>query len=216
MRIRRHVVGLVIGVFLLLSLAGCGARDAAGTGLPDESSERKEPDLPEVTWVLIGTFRLEETELAVSSEQASELLPLWKAYRALSDSDSAAPEEREALVRQIRRTMDDEQMAAVDAMALGQGDLAAVMEQQGLTLRRQGGEEPDGEAVQSGARGGFEGAPGGMGGGFPGGGGPGEGAWGSGELPAEAQTRVAERVSAGPMVNPGLIEALIALLEAKQ
>jgi hypothetical protein len=46
----------------------------------------------------MGTLQLEGTEFAVTVQQSSELLILWKAYRSLIESDTAAQEELQALL----------------------------------------------------------------------------------------------------------------------
>ena len=52
-----------------------------------------------------GTLLLEDTEHAVDAGQAAELLPLWKAARSLSESETVAEAELEAVFHQIEDTM---------------------------------------------------------------------------------------------------------------
>lgn len=44
--------------------------------------------------VAIGTLKLDETENAVTAEQAQELVPLWETLQVLSESDTAAQQEQ--------------------------------------------------------------------------------------------------------------------------
>lgn len=83
--------------------------------------------------LILGTFLLEETDLAVDSEQASDLLPLWKAVRSLGESDTAAAEENEALIDQIQETMIPEQLEAITTMEISREDMTALMEELGVT-----------------------------------------------------------------------------------
>ena len=58
--------------------------------------------LSTATQLLVGTFKLEGTDLAVTADQAKQLLPLWQTLQALSTSNTAATEEINAVVDQIR------------------------------------------------------------------------------------------------------------------
>ena len=66
--------------------------------------------------LLLGTFSLEDGDQAVSAEQAAQLLPLWKAMKSLSSSDTTSQDEINALIKQIEESMTEEQMTAIDAM----------------------------------------------------------------------------------------------------
>ena len=53
--------------------------------------------------MVVGTFKLEGTDNAVTADQAAKLLPLWQVYKDLSASTSAAQEEVDALAEQIQK-----------------------------------------------------------------------------------------------------------------
>jgi hypothetical protein len=124
----------------------------------------------------LGTVRLEETEWAVSEAQAAELLPLWRALQSLSNSDTTAAAELEAVVDQIQETMTPEQVEAIAAMALTTETLTALMESGELGPPGMGPNMMvmEGEGGPAGASFSVEGPAGGFaGGGPPGGGGGG-------------------------------------------
>ena len=93
--------GIVIGIALMLALAGC-----AGTGAPaapaDYSSAALpasyENALPASTQLALGILRLEGAPQAVTPAQAKTLLPLWQAFQgsALQNQD-----EQNAVLKQI-------------------------------------------------------------------------------------------------------------------
>ncbi len=192
--------------------------------------------LPEMTMLVVGTFRLEGTDQAVTTEQAKQLALLWRGYRTLISSDSVAPQELAGVEKQLREAMTADQLKAIDAMNLTAQDVMAVMSEQGVQAGAAGSTELSeeeqariqmlrqaGNAGRSGGQGGFGqgggmpggGMPGGMppSGGFPGGGAPG-GEMGAG--PA-AQGEGAGGAPGGPgmMVSSALLDKLIAMLEAK-
>ena len=107
----------------------------------------------------LGTIELDDTILAVSEEQAAELLILWQAYQSLSNSDIAAAAEVAAVLKQIQDTLTADQIAAISEMKLTAERMTALIEEGVLALGRGG----------FGSRGGDDGE----GGGFPGEGVPG-------------------------------------------
>ena len=70
----------------------------------------------------------------MTAEQAAELLPLWQTMQVLSDSDTAADQEKEALITQIQETMTAEQMQAITDMNLTRQDMFAIMQEQGMAM----------------------------------------------------------------------------------
>jgi len=175
--------------------------------------------LPEATQLLIGTLKLEDTDQAVTAKQAVELLPLWQTMKVISESDTAAQQETEALITQIQETMTTEQRQAITDMNLTREDMLSIMQEQGLAL---GGGPAGGQNTnpQGGnPNGGFPGgAPpqGGFPGGGPGGGGPGGGGQGSGLTQDQIATAQASRQQGGGSLVPSmLINALIEHLQEK-
>lgn len=205
---------MVIGMslMLVLALAGCGAThlssDTSGQGAHEtvRLDDSHADALPVVVQLVIGTFELEGSELAVDAEQAGELLPLWKAARSLAASDTAAEQEVAAVVDQIQETMGPEQVSAIADMALKRANMLTVMEEIGIQFG-------DGGAGREGTGGGQrEGFPGG---GLPGGGFPGSGAPGQEISPEMRATMEARRASGEMRLPPAMFDALIKLLEEK-
>ena len=175
--------------------------------------------MPVQSQLILGTFLLEETELAVDAQQASELLPLWKAVRSLSESDTAAAEEIEAVINQIQETMTSEQLETISTMEISREGMTALMEDLGITSGFVGGQGNDGEFEPS------EDFPRRLSeGGFPEGGfagrGEGPGVGGLGDLsPEQIATMEALREErggrAGMFGSQFLLDPLIELLESK-
>ncbi len=82
----------------------------------------------------LGTIQLEDSDLAVSKEQANALLPLWQALLALESSDTTATEELTAVQNQIILGMNDNQLAAIGAMQITNMDLTTFYTDQGLVV----------------------------------------------------------------------------------
>jgi hypothetical protein len=126
----------------------------------------------------LGTIKLDDTSLAVSEEQAAELLILWQAYQSLNNSDIAASAEVMAVLNQIQDTMTAGQIAAISEMKLTADSMTALIEEGELVFGRggfgsRGGDGGDGGGFPGGAfPGGIPGQRpgGGPGGGLPGGG----------------------------------------------
>ena len=214
-------LGLVIGILLLVAvLAGCSqtedqsiAGQDSGANESSNTNDELEFELPDNFQLMIGIFGLEETELAVTRDQASELVPLWKAFRSLSTSDNVAAEELGAILRQIQDSMTLDQLQAITEMDLSQENI--------LELTRELGIIPEGGA-QFGRGGDFPNGAGGDGfGAGPGdafgGGGPGGGFGGNFDPEAIATLR-AERGGGdrfGNRAGAFLLDPLIELLELR-
>lgn len=186
--------------------------------------------------LLLGTFSLEGSDQAVSTEQAAQLLPLWKAMKSLSSSDTTSQDEINALIKQIEESMTKEQMTAIDAMNLDNQSMMDIMQGLGITmgpgnlngtpasaeqaatlqaLRQSGGGEGGfipGGGPGGGGGGGFNPGDGPGGGGFPGGVPPDAAAGQNGGL---RSTSTVGRRAGMSMLNPMLLEELIKLLQER-
>lgn len=201
----------VIGLFILvLMLAACGGTDEAATQetvveetavemMVDEETMDEETAVSSSTntrlqanyadalnvqsQLAVGTLKLEESPQAVNETQAAALLPLWRAYQSLSQSDITADVEIEALLNQIQGKMTAAQLEAISALALTDEDVAAMLADGSLVGGLRGG----GDRQGAGEAGGFPG-----GGGLPGGR-PGGGPGGGGDVGAVDQDAIATR-----------------------
>lgn len=192
------------------------AEDGAAEGpAPDDSEGEADPaiDLESqdlAARLVVLTYYLEGTDLQVSPEQAGALLPLWKAVRAISDSDTAAAEELYAVYRQIAGEMTDEQLAQLENAYTDQTDVQALMQELGVEP-----ENPNGTGDRTGTGGPGSGTGGGPGGGV--GNGTGEGS-GMELTPEQQATLQAERQAlAGRGIGQAanMLEPLIELLETR-
>jgi hypothetical protein len=205
---------LTLSMILILTLTACGSASYSANPASGPQGNSAAGELPATTQLIIGTFKLEDTKQAVTAEQAAELLPLWQTMQALSTSDSAADQEKEALITQIQETMSAEQMQAITDMNLTREDMMSVMQEQGMAM----GGGPAGQNTNS-----QNGNTNGGGGFRPGGdefqGGPppgGPGGGGSGLTPDQIATAQASRQQrSGDFLPPMLINALIQYLQEK-
>lgn len=181
-------------------------------------------EMPQAMTLALVTFKLEETAYPVDAEQAAEMLVLWKAARSLSENDTTAEQELDAVVNQIQDVFSSNQQAQIEQMDLSFQDMQAVAEQMGIEFGFGGRFDdltPEQQATIEAARESGQFPRGGPGGDFPGGGqggGPGGGPGGAGLSPEQRETAIAER-GGFQGVNLGLptpiLEAVIAFLETK-
>lgn len=236
---------LLIGFLLILALAACGgeadpaAVETAESGETemDEVSQAAAIDeaapgdnaslstdyrdaLPLEVQLAFGTLQLEETELAITAEQAEALLPYWRVLQSLKQSDNTAVAEINAVVKEIQGGMTGAQIAAIAAMELTEEKMQTMLEEGRLNFGfgRGAGARPEGVTG-----GGNFGPGGGPGGGFPGGGpggGQGGGPGGFAGDPNAFATRQAELEASGENPLTAQIERMssgvvIRLLETK-
>ncbi len=180
---------------------------AAGCASSTETTESPaQPEISRATELLVGTWKLDGTENDITAEQAAELLPLWQLFSTLSVSDTTAPAELDALVRQIESLMTDEQLAAIDAMDIQPSNMRELMTELGISGGQGDGSKQPPEGM----------APGQGQGRGAGGGGGGGGANLSPEQIATAEARRAERAASAAQRVPGpLMNAFLEYLQSK-
>ncbi|MBL7163788.1 MAG: hypothetical protein ISS57_14400 [Anaerolineales bacterium] len=207
----KNILTLTIISFVLI-LTACG-------NTTPEAGESSEPEIQDFSMplemqLMIGTVNLDETDFAIDAAQAAELLPYWKALRSLSESETAASEEIEAVVNQIQASMNSEQIETIKAMGLSMGDLSDLREALGIEggFGSFGDLSPEMGATMEAARESGQGP----GGGIPG---AGQEPGGGQEISPEArQTAIAERGGgrgAGIGLNTAFLNGIIEFLEAK-
>jgi hypothetical protein len=234
---RKFSLLLIFLLILSLGLAACKSANSQATSSQPaneagsaQGNDQANAPLAEIDKLAIGTLKLDGTDQAVTPEQAAELLTLWQAYQAISDSDTTAKAELEAVVNQIQENMTSEQIQAIDAMGITRQTMFEEMQTLGIDFGSRGGAnqgtlQADGTQTEGGfpGRAGDGDMPGGgmpgggmPGGGMPGGGMPGGGGSGGfgGQITPDAtmQARFANQAN---RVNPMLLQALIEMLESK-
>jgi hypothetical protein len=108
---------------------------AGGAPAPRVTLADDYPDaLPVRNQLALGIMALDETDLAVTSEQAAELLPLWQVMRSSTKTGTEPSAELDALLEQMQETLTAGQLSAIQAMRLTQTSLQAWVQEQGLTL----------------------------------------------------------------------------------
>jgi hypothetical protein len=201
-------VSIVIGLVLVLSACGsisnANAVPTASTTLSLEGQ------------LLVGTFKLESTSLAVSTTQAEQLLPLWETLQSLASSGTAASQEVDAVISQIESTMSTQQISSITAMKLSQQDLVAATADAGLSASKSSSlntTSTNTAQVQGGA--GIPGAgvpPADMGGAMP----AAMDTQSAGQTQnSTTQTVTSQSAGSANQVSPALINALVELLMKK-
>jgi peptidoglycan hydrolase CwlO-like protein len=143
-------------LIILLMLSACGGSNEGAGDIEQQSdssavegTSSDAPSLPESNPGLgenfrgamplsaqlgFGTLLLEDSEYAVNPDQAAELLPLWKAARSLSESETVAQAELDAIFNQIEETMTAEQTNAIAEMQFSSEEMAQLMEDLGISF----------------------------------------------------------------------------------
>ena len=209
-------------LILFLGSSACGGETAAvdtavsaNIDEPTRLNEDYSDALPVMTQLALGTIQLDETDLAVDQTLAAELLPLWQAAQSLSNSDTAASAEIDAVLNQIQDTMLPAQIEAIAAMELTADSMAELLESDAITFGRgagQGNQGEDGDFTPG--QGGGPGAGGGLG--RPGGG---PGGLGGAELSEDAiatrQAEIASGEGVGQLQEQAPVGAVVRLLQTK-
>jgi hypothetical protein len=139
--------GLLLGLIASLSLfmAACSGttnQTASTTTSSGSTSNQANSSLSQVNMLLVGSLKLDSTDQAVSVDEAAKLLPLWQAYRSLTNSQTAAEAEVEALLNQIQSTMTADQVQKIKDMNLTNTDMMDLLQSMGDGIGLQGTPNP--------------------------------------------------------------------------
>jgi hypothetical protein len=212
----------MILTILILTLTACGSASNRTNRNSVSQSGSTTGQLPAATQLIIGTLKLDGTDQAVTARQAADLLPLWQTMKVLSESDTAAQQEKDALIAQIQETMTAGQIQAITDMKLTRADMFALVQEQGTgaSSSSTGAQNSSSQNRNSSSNSSRRNSGQGGGGFFPGGGGPPEGGFTGGQgqnlTPQQIATAQASRQQRnGNSISPALINAVIAYLQKK-
>ena len=201
---------VTIIVSLALALTACGSTQTATATATTSAALSMEGQL------LVGTFKLENTTQAITSEQAASLLPLWETLQSLDSSNTAAPQEIDAVVSQIESSMSSQQVSSITTMKLTQKDLEATAIDTGTaaTPASSGNTAKTGNSQNQAGAGAAAGGnpPSDMGGGVPG---ATDIQTASQTQTGTTQTAVTQSAGTTNQVSAAMIKVLVALLQKK-
>ncbi len=196
-------------ILFTLTLTAC----ASNSGMPASGpgGGLSAGELPAQTKLILGTIKLEETDHAITAEQAIELLPMFYVLQDLNESDTAAQEEIDGLVNQIQETLTSDQLQAIDDMSLSMQDMFAIV--RGSSGSSSSSDASSGPSAVGGGTGGPPDMPAGgfSGGEMPGGGSAMPSTGGTGSTSEDASARPAMSTS----TPSALFDAVIELLQKK-
>ena len=195
---KNKIITLII--LMALMLAACST---ATTSASQSATTSKTKSYAGQAELIVGILKLEGTDQAVTTKQASDLLPLWEMMKVLASSDTSAQEEIDATAREIKETLTPAQLQAIADMKLTEQNISAF--EHGLNT-----------TVQSSSKSSSSQGSGGFGG--PDGGGP-DGDFLGGIVLGVSQSMTSSTQSAqvsGEASNQGLTELINALIKVLQ
>ena len=86
-------------------------------------------EMDDATQMILGILSLDDTDLAVSPEQAENLLPLWESYLDNLSENQVVSGESVEILEQIKLAFTDEQQEIISSLSLT--DLMPLMTQMG-------------------------------------------------------------------------------------
>ncbi len=225
----KKLIILFLALFLFVGSTACTSSETAVEDVSADATQSTHltadynDALSIIAQLAVGTLQLEETELAVDETLAAEILPLWQAAQSLSNSETAASAEVEAVLNQIQDAMSPDQVTAIADMSLTSDSLTELMESGAITFgpgRGQGQGQDSGADADTGFNPQAGGGPGGGAGGFggPGGGGLAGATGGETLNEDDIATRQAERANGeglDGLQDQLMVNAVIRLLQTK-
>jgi hypothetical protein len=148
---------LTISMMILTACSGSSNQSASNTETSGTNGSQGSTNLSQVNKLLVGTLKLEDSDQAITADEAAKLLPLWQAYRSMSNSQTSAEAEVDALLNQIQSTMTSDQVQAITAMNLTDTDMMDLMQSLGGDMLSQGTPNPQRTPGADFPSGGFQG-----------------------------------------------------------
>lgn len=141
----KKIFVLIMILVLAVFATACSSSDTAATTAPETASDTVttastinvdyENALTLRNQLNLGILKLEDNpDLAVTPEQATQLIGLWQGLTALTKSGTGATVEVDAMLNQIENTLTVEQRQAIVDMHLVQDDIQAVAQEWGLSF----------------------------------------------------------------------------------
>ena len=128
---------LLLLIAITLSACGTAAEENAAetTSLAGEYLSTEHNDAASIrNQLAYGTLLLANTPDAVSTEQATTLVPLWQAVVLLSGDENSAPEELTAVQDQITETLTETQLQSIATMQITNAQLNAFYAENGVVM----------------------------------------------------------------------------------
>ncbi len=141
---RTKALVLSLVVVAMVVLGGCQSAEPTAT-TTDGGVEGAPVGVNDMDLLALGILELEESDDAVTPEQASELLPLWK---MLASGGLRGDTESASVIKQIEKTLTASQSTAITTMDLTSEDQQVWMEEQGIELPEDGGFAQAGDVTE--------------------------------------------------------------------
>ncbi len=155
---KKSILSLYILMIVTMVLSACKATSNQANSVTTNANDSTgNTSLSMVNNLLVGSLKLEDTDQAITPEQAIKLLSLWQAYRSLSNSQTSAEAEVDALLNQIQSTMSSDQVNAINEMNLTNTDMMDLMQLLGGGQMARGTPNPQGTPGFDFPTGGFNG-----------------------------------------------------------
>ena len=142
----KKILALILIVVLGIFATACSSTDTATEATAPETQSSPATSAPAINvdyenalslrnQLNLGILKLEDNpDLAVTPEQATQLLALWQGLTTLTKSGTGATVEVDAMLSQIENTLTDEQRQAIVDMHLVQEDIQVVAQEWGLSF----------------------------------------------------------------------------------
>ncbi len=132
----------IITLPLVFILAACSSLSIPKTGSASAASSQAGrsqtqgqfnlANQPVENKLAIGILKMEGTPQAITTQQATTMLPLWQAVKSLSASNTTSSTEMQALYKQIEAVMTPDQVKTIQNLNMTQAQIQALFQQYGI------------------------------------------------------------------------------------
>lgn len=131
-----------LSIVLVLALAGCAGATPAPTAAPAGPTGNGTQENALENRLAVGTLELEATSLAVTAEEAKQLLPLWSTIKDMMANPATTQSDLLGEYQRVEQGMTSDQLQAIQKLTLNQTDIQALMQKYNIQITPFPGETP--------------------------------------------------------------------------
>ncbi len=119
---------------LALVLGACAAATPVATPTPAAATGAGAPESNLENRLAVGTLELEGTSLAVTADQAKQLLPLWSTIKDMMSNASTTNSDLLGEYQRVESAMTADQLQAIQKMTIDQTQIQSLMQKYNIQV----------------------------------------------------------------------------------
>lgn len=121
-------------IILVVALAGCAGATPAAPATPAGPTGNSGQEVSLENRLAVGTLELEGTSLAVTADEAKQLLPLWSTIKDMMANPATTQSDLLGEYQRVEQGMTSDQLQAIQKLMLNQTDIQTLMQKYNIQI----------------------------------------------------------------------------------